>query len=141
MQPYDDRNSGPGSDRTKQSDPWYNVNPTPTSNMPLSSYSSAQLPSSSELENARLYAEASKRVQKKVNFYKTLTSYIIVCSFLWVLALITGTAGVGWPIWVMLGWGIGLAFQAADAFGWGISDTQRQSMIDEEIRRMRGPRN
>ena len=84
------------------------------------------------------YVEAARRVQKKINFYKTLTSYVIVCGFLWLLALFTDSGF--WPIWVMLGWGIGLAFMAVDAFGLGITEQQRRQMIEEELGRIRGPR-
>jgi len=79
--------------------------------------------------------EATQRVQKKINFYRTLTSYIIVNGFLWVLWLMTGV-GYPWPIWVSLGWGIGLAFQFLDAFAFGVSEQQRHQMIQEEMRRM-----
>ncbi len=79
--------------------------------------------------------EATKRVHKKLNFYRTLTSYIIINAFLWILWLMTGSS-YPWPIWVSLGWGIGLAFQALDAFALGISERQRQQMIEEEMRRM-----
>ncbi len=84
--------------------------------------------------DARL-KEASRRVQKKINFYRTLTSYVIVNGFLWILWLMTGF-GYPWPIWVSLGWGIGLAFQFLDAFVFGVSEHQRQQMIQDEMRRM-----
>ena len=88
-----------------------------------------------ELEYDKRLKEATRRVQKKLNFYRTLTSYVIINAFLWILWLMTG-ASYPWPVWVSLGWGIGLAFQALDAFALGISDTQRQQMIEEEMRRM-----
>jgi hypothetical protein len=84
--------------------------------------------------NARL-KEATKRVQKKLNFYRTLTSYLIINAFLWILWFMTGSS-YPWPIWVSLGWGIGLAFQALDAFALGVTDQQRREMIEEEMRRM-----
>ncbi len=49
--------------------------------------------------------EATKRVHKKLNFYRTLTSYIIINAFLWILWLMTGSS-YPWPIWVSLGWGM-----------------------------------
>lgn len=84
--------------------------------------------------DARL-KEATRRVQKKINFYRTLTSYVVINGFLWILWMMTGV-GYPWPIWVSLGWGIGLAFQFLDAFAFGVSDTQRQQMIEDEMRRM-----
>ena len=88
-----------------------------------------------ELEYEKRLKEATRRVQKKLNFYRTLTSYVIINAFLWILWLMTGSS-YPWPVWVTLGWGIGLAFQALDAFALGISDRQRQQMIEEELRRM-----
>ena len=84
--------------------------------------------------NTRL-KDATRRVQKKINFYRTLTSYVVINGFLWILWMMTGV-GYPWPIWVTLGWGIGLAFQFLDAFAFGVTDHQRQQMIDEEMRRM-----
>ncbi len=91
-------------------------------------------PAPAALDYDRRYKAAARRVQKKLNFYKSLTSYVIVCSFLWVIAIFSNS-GYPWPIWVMLGWGVGLAFQAVDAFAGSFSETQRQQMIEEELRR------
>lgn len=124
MQPVDDKTN------ISNNDSWYNLNPGVTaSNYPVGSYVTPN-----EMDYARRYKEAAKRVEKKVNFYKSLGSFVIVCSFLWVLALLTG--GSLWPLWIMFFWGIGLAFQAVDAFGGWVSDEQRRKMIDEEIRRI-----
>ncbi len=117
-------------------DPWYNATPASNSAQNVYADGSYQLPDDPEYQ--RRYTEASRRVQKKVNFYKSLTSYVIVVSFLWLLALLTG--GGWWPVWVMLGWGVGIAFQAVDAFGLGISESQRRQMIEEEMRRLKSPR-
>ena len=127
MQPY---NNPP-------TDPWNNTGPNPSPPPAYIDPSAAYNPAINP-DYQRRYKEASRRVQKKVNFYKTLTSYLIVCAFLWILALTTGSGF--WPIWVMLGWGIGLAFMAVDAFALGISDDQRRQMIEDEMRRMNGPR-
>ncbi|HEX2915256.1 MAG TPA: 2TM domain-containing protein [Chloroflexia bacterium] len=125
MQPYN----------PNETDQWYNTNPAVYSgdmrSNPVTPYGTA---------SSSLYQTAARRVHKKINFYKNLSSYAIVCTFLWILTIVTG--GGAWPIWVMLGWGVGLAFQAVDAFNLGISDRQKQQMIDEEMRRINsyGPR-
>lgn len=115
---------------TKSADPWYNVTPSYTPIYPI--------PPADQDYNRR-YQLATKKVQKKLNFYKSLTTYLIVCAFLWAIALLTGS-GYPWPIWVMLGWGVGLAFQAIDAFSFTANEQQRQQMIEEEVRRMTGQR-
>ncbi|MDB5079150.1 MAG: hypothetical protein JWP00_1074 [Chloroflexi bacterium] len=114
--------SNENSSNTTGSDTW---------NQP---YQPANPPSSELGYNERL-KEATKRVNKKLIFYRTLTSYLVVNAFLWVLWLMTG-ASYPWPVWVTMGWGIGLAFQALDAFVLGISAHQRRQMVEEEMRRM-----
>jgi 2TM domain len=60
--------------------------------------------------------------EKRASFRKSIVSYFVVISFLWVIWFLTGNnLGSGynhypWPIWPMLGWGIGLAFQYAGAY-------------------------
>jgi hypothetical protein len=92
-------------------------------------------PPAADLDYDARLKEATKRVQKKINFYRTLTSYLIINAFLWILWFMTGSS-YPWPVWVSLGWGIGLAFQALDAFALGVTDQQRREMIEEEMRRM-----
>ncbi len=66
--------------------------------------------------------------QKRAKFKRHLVAYIIVNAFLWCIWFFTGnqhqsfrfdewdTNHYPWPIWPMLGWGIGLAFSYADAY-------------------------
>jgi hypothetical protein len=58
---------------------------------------------------------AVKRVKARRDFKTHVAAYVIVNLFLvgiWAL----GDQGFFWPIWVMLAWGIGLAFNAWDAY-------------------------
>jgi len=59
--------------------------------------------------------------KRRAGFKKHLLSYIIVNTFLWSIWFMTGReydqeAYFPWPIWVMLWWGIGLAFNYANAY-------------------------
>jgi hypothetical protein len=61
------------------------------------------------------------------SFRSHLATYLITTGFLWVLWFITGAgdygrAGVPWPVWAMMGWGIGLAFHYFSAYGSGEND-------------------
>lgn len=59
---------------------------------------------------------AMKRIKKRRDFYGHLVSYVIINAFLVLIWYFT-TGGYFWPMWVMIGWGIGLAFNAWDVFG------------------------
>lgn len=60
--------------------------------------------------------------KKRAKFKKTLVTYVIVNIFLWCLWYFQGhdfTTNFNrwpWPLWVTLGWGVGLALQYSDAY-------------------------
>ena len=58
---------------------------------------------------ADLRRRAEKRIKRKRELRQHLTSYAIVMAGLWAIWALT-SRGYPWPIWPMLGWGIGLAF-------------------------------
>ncbi len=76
---------------------------------------------------------ALDRLKAKRAFTAGLVSYVIVNAFLWILWAITGADGSPpWPIWVTVGWGIGMAFGAWNVYGRRpITDAD----IDREMRR------
>ena len=66
--------------------------------------------------------------QKRASFKGHLVSYIIVNAFFWVLWYFTGQhvddeSRFPWPVWPMLGWGIGIAFHFAGAYIFPRSNT------------------
>lgn len=71
--------------------------------------------------------------KKRVAFRKSLYSYLVVVGFLWAIWWFTigrkGIVGVPWPIWVMLGWGVGLVIQYLDAYR-GDDETLAQREFD-----------
>jgi hypothetical protein len=64
--------------------------------------------------------ELWKIAKKRVGFKRHLASYIVINSFLWLLWFFTDKnddhVGIPWPIFPMLGWGIGLMFSFLRAY-------------------------
>lgn len=60
--------------------------------------------------------------KKRASFKKSLFSYFVVNTFLWFIYWyshdwkIEMSEGIPWPLWVMIGWGFGLAFQYFEAY-------------------------
>jgi len=62
-----------------------------------------------------------KIAKKRAAFQRGVAAYFIVNAFLWILWWITsgrhGLHGIPWPLWVSLGWGIGIGFSYLNAYG------------------------
>lgn len=58
--------------------------------------------------------------QRRASFKRHLAAYVILNTAFWVLWYFTHEAGeadgLPWPVWPMLGWGIGVAFHYASAY-------------------------
>ena len=60
--------------------------------------------------------------KKRANFKKSFLTYAIINIFLWCLWVFTDrgfdmdNSNIPWPLWVTLGWGVGIAFQYRDAY-------------------------
>jgi hypothetical protein len=76
-----------------------------------------------------LREHAIKVIKKKRDFWNHVIAYCIVNIFLVVIWYWNG-AGYFWPGWVLAGWGIGVAFNAWDAYGRG-----NRAISEDEIRR------
>jgi 2TM domain len=72
-----------------------------------------------ELRNA-----AISSIKRKREFTQHLVSYVVVNAVLVGIWALSG-AGYFWPVWVIGGWGIGLAIHAWDTFG-------RRRMVSED---------
>ena len=72
-------------------------------------------------------AAAIKRLKIKRAFGQHAVTYVVVNVFLIGVWAVTG-AGYFWPMWVLGGWGIGLAMHAWDTFG-------RRGITEDDIRR------
>lgn len=67
-------------------------------------------------ENEDLREQAVVRLGKKRDFGAHLLAYVMVNTVLVVVWALTG-AGLFWPIFPLMGWGIGIAFHTWDVFG------------------------
>ena len=75
----------------------------------------------------QLRERALERLKKKRDFKTHVFIYVAVNAVLVAIWAATG-AGFFWPIFVILGWGIGVAANAWDVYG-------RKPISEEEIRR------
>ena len=74
-----------------------------------------------------LREEAISRLKKKRDFRSHVFIYVAVNTALVAIWAITG-AGFFWPVFPILGWGIGVAANAWDVYG-------RKPLTEDEIRR------
>ena len=78
--------------------------------------------------------QAVASIKRKRDFKNSALAYVVVNIALVIIWAATG-AGSFWPVWVIGGWGIGLAFQAYGAYGRKHGITEGE--ISEEMQRLR----
>jgi hypothetical protein len=83
-------------------------------------------------EGGDLRARAIARLTKKREFFTHLFVYAVVNAVLIAIWAVTG-ANFFWPIFPLLGWGIGVAFHGWDVYGPPMSEDR----IQREMNRMR----
>ena len=78
--------------------------------------------------------QAVASLKRKQAFKQMLAAYAIVNAFLIVIWAVSGE-GYFWPVWVLGGWGLGLAFSGYAAYGHRgvIGDAE----VDREMTRLR----
>jgi uncharacterized protein (DUF486 family) len=84
-----------------------------------------------EEKDEKLWQTAKKRA----SFQQSLVLYVVVNAFLWFLWWYNHGGGddrMPWPIWVMVGWGIGLVFQYMNAYGGSKAD-----LVQKEYERLK----
>jgi 2TM domain-containing protein len=72
--------------------------------------------------------QAVQRLKRKRDFKSHVFIYVAVNALLVVIWAITSDGGLFWPIFPILGWGIGVAANAWDVYG-------RRPITEDEIRR------
>ena len=79
-----------------------------------------------------LREQATIRLRKQRDFRAHLLAYVLINGSLLIIWALTGS-GFFWPVFPMLGWGVGLVFHAWDIYRAPLSEQQ----IQREIERMR----
>jgi hypothetical protein len=81
--------------------------------------------------------ELWKLAKKRVGFKRHLATYIVINSFLWLMWYFTdyndGEIGVPWPIFPMLGWGVGVMFSFLGAYVFNNHDS-----VEKEYEKLKG---
>ena len=74
---------------------------------------------------------AIKRLKAKREFWQHVVMYVLVNSLLVVIWAVTNEGTYFWPMWPLLGWGIGLAMHAWDTFRRPISEEAIRKEMDK----------
>ena len=80
-------------------------------------------------EGEDLRQEAIARLEKKRELIGHLLAYVMVNTLLIVIWALTGR-GFFWPVFPLMGWGIGLIFHAWDVYGRGPSEDRIRREMD-----------
>jgi len=69
--------------------------------------------------------------KRRAKFKRSLSAYVLVISFLWVVWYLTipelsRYERFPWPIWPMLGWGLGLGIQYANAYVFEVDSLEQR---------------
>lgn len=81
-----------------------------------------------------------RQARRRVNFKRSFAMYCIVNAFFWALWFFSDDTSyrwtwVPWPVWPMLGWGIGIAMQYYKAY---MSD--EPGAVEKEYEKLRNSR-
>jgi hypothetical protein len=82
-----------------------------------------------------LHELAVERLEKRADFWPHLLAYVLVNLTLVVVWFLTSSDVIFWPLFPILGWGIGVAFHAWDVFRAPVSEAR----IQREMERLSGP--
>ena len=79
--------------------------------------------------------------QKRVSFRSHLTVYIIMNVFFWLLWLFSGQEynegfDLPWPVWPMVGWGIGVFFHYMGAYVY-----PKNNSVEREYQKLKNQQN
>ena len=80
-----------------------------------------------------LRERAIKQLKKRRDFHGHVLVYLLVNAFLVVIWAVTSPGGFFWPIFPMVGWGIGVVMNAWDVY---FAEDFDEDDIDREMQRL-----
>ncbi len=89
-------------------------------------------------DDVELRRLAIRRADMKLAFRSHLMAYVVVNAGLVAIYVMTSFGDYFWPIWPMLGWGIGLGTHAVSVYMNG--ENIRDRLIEEELEKLRKTR-
>lgn len=89
------------------------------------------------VREAELRERAVKRLKKRRDFHAHVLIYLLVNTFLVVIWWMTSPDGFFWPVFPIIGWGIGVAMNAWDVY---MSPDITEEDIEREIQHMQHTR-
>lgn len=88
-------------------------------------------------DNEELRIAAKKSIKKKRGAWQFLIVTLVVFALMNVIWFVTSPGSGYWPIWVLLGMGIGVVFAFLDAYTKFSSKEISDEQIDAEIKKMK----
>jgi hypothetical protein len=83
--------------------------------------------------DSELRERAIKRLKKRRDFHAHLLIYFLVNAFFVVIWALTMPGGFFWPVFPIVGWGIGVVMNAYDVY---FTEDFSEDQISEEIRHL-----
>ena len=89
----------------------------------------------SETEKLNIMESADQQLwlvaKRRAKFKRSLSAYVLVISFLWIIWFLTTPEFLPyerfpWPIWPMLGWGLGLGIQYLNAYVFEVDSLEQR---------------
>lgn len=98
------------------------------------------MPTTVETRNEQLRREAVERLEKRAAFWPHLTAYVLINVVLVGVWFLFADGGLFWPVFPMVGWGIGVFFHARDTFRRPVDEARIQREMDRLATRGQRPR-
>ena len=89
-------------------------------------------------DDVELRRLAIRRADMKLAFRSHMMAYVVVNAGLVAIYVMTSFGDYFWPIWPMLGWGIGLGTHAVSVYTNG--ENVRDRLIEDELEKLRKTR-